>query len=33
MIEVDLPSGYRVRISGTVKAAALRIVLDALERR
>jgi transposase len=33
MIEIELPRGYRVRIGGTVKAAALRIVLDALERR
>lgn len=33
MIEIDLPSGYRVRISGTVKAAVLRVVLDVLERR
>ena len=33
MIEIDLPRGYRVRIGGNIKAAALRIVLDALERR
>jgi transposase len=33
MIEIELPRGYRVRIGGNVKAAALRIVLDASERR
>ncbi len=33
LIEIELPRGYRVRISGTIKAAALRVVLDALERR
>jgi len=33
IIEIDLPSGCRVRISGTVKPGALRIVLDASERR
>jgi len=32
-IEIELPSGYRVRIGSGVKAAALRLVLDALERR
>jgi transposase len=32
-IEIELPSGYRVRVGGGVKAAALRLVLDALERR
>ena len=32
-IEIELPSGYRVRIGCGVKAAALRLVLDALERR
>jgi len=32
-IEIELPSGYRVRIGGGVKAACLRLVLDALERR
>jgi transposase len=33
MIEIELPRGYRVRIGCGVKAAALRLVLDALERR
>lgn len=33
IIEIDLPRGYRVRIGSNVKAAALRVVLDALERR
>lgn len=33
LIEIDLPRGYRVRINGNVKAAALRVVLDVLERR
>jgi transposase len=33
IIEIELPSGYRVRIGSTIKAAALRVVLDALERR
>ena len=28
-----LPGGYRVRIGSNIKAAALRVVLDALERR
>src|SRR5271167_2617342 len=32
-IEIELPSGYRVRIGCGVKAASLRLVLDALERR
>jgi transposase len=32
-IEIELPHGYRVRIGCGVKAAALRLVLDALERR
>ncbi len=32
-IEIELPSGYRVRIGFGVKAASLRLVLDALERR
>ncbi len=32
-IEIELPGGYRVRIGCGVKAAALRLVLDALERR
>jgi transposase len=33
IIEIELPRGYRVRIGGNVKAAALRVVLDTLERR
>jgi transposase len=33
VIEVELPRGYRVRVRPGVKAAALRVVLDALERR
>ncbi len=33
IIEIELPRGYRVRICGNIKAAALRAVLDALERR
>jgi transposase len=32
-IEIELPSGYRVRIGSGAKAGALRLVLDALERR
>jgi transposase len=32
-IEIELPRGYRVRIGCGVKAATLRLVLDALERR
>ena len=32
-IEIELPRGYRVRIGRGVNAAALRLVLDALERR
>ena len=32
-IEIELPRGYRVRVSGCIKPAALRLVLDALERR
>lgn len=32
-IEIELPRGYRVRVGGGVNAAALRLVLDALERR
>lgn len=32
-IEIELPHGYRVRVVGTVKAASLRAVLDAVERR
>ncbi len=33
LIEIELPRGYRVRIGGNIKAAALRFVLDVLERR
>jgi transposase len=33
LIEIELPRGYRVRIGGNIKAAALRVVLDVLERR
>ena len=33
VIEIDLPRGYRVRVGGSVRAASLRLVLDALERR
>ena len=33
IIEIELPGGYRVRIGGNIKAAALRLVLDELERR
>lgn len=32
VIEIELPRGYRVRVGGNVKGAALRLVLDALER-
>ena len=32
-IEIELPSGYRVRVAGGVDAQALRRVLDVLERR
>jgi transposase len=32
-IEIELPQGYRVRIVGSVKTAALRAVLDAVDRR
>jgi transposase len=32
VIEIELPRGYRVRVGASVKAAALRLVLDALER-
>ena len=32
-IEIELPRGYRIRIGAHVKAAALRMVLDTLERR
>jgi transposase len=33
VIEIELPLGYRIRVSGSVKAATLRVVLDTLERR
>jgi transposase len=33
LIEIELVGGYRVRIGNGVKAAALRLVLDVLERR
>ncbi len=33
LIEIELPRGYRVRIGSNIKASALRLVLDALERR
>jgi transposase len=33
IIEIELPTGHRLRIGGGVKASSLRIVLDALERR
>jgi transposase len=33
LIEIELPGGYCVRIGSNIKAAALRVVLDALERR
>jgi len=33
MIEIELPRGYRIRVGSNVKGAALRLVLDALERR
>ena len=33
LIEVELAGGYRVRVGKGVKAAALRLVLDVLERR
>jgi transposase len=32
-IEIELVSGYRLRIGSGVKASALRLVLDVLERR
>ena len=32
-IEIELPRGYRLRVNGTTKASALRLVLDVLERR
>jgi transposase len=33
VIEIELPRGYRVRVGSNVEGAALRLVLDALERR
>jgi transposase len=33
IIEIELPTGHRLRIGGGVKAVSLRLVLDALERR
>jgi transposase len=33
LIEIELAGGYRVRVGSGVKAAALRVVLDVLERR
>jgi transposase len=33
VIEIELTGGYRVRIGSGVKSAALRLVLDVLERR
>ncbi|HKH00127.1 MAG TPA: transposase [Bradyrhizobium sp.] len=33
LIEIELASGYRLRIGSGVKAPALRLVLDVLERR
>jgi transposase len=33
LIEIELPHGTRVRVGSGVKAAALRLVLDLLERR
>lgn len=32
LIEIELAGGYRVRVGNGVKAAALRLVLDVLER-
>ena len=32
LIEIELPHGYRARIGSNIKGAALRAVLDALER-
>jgi transposase len=32
-IEIELPGGCQIRVCGSVKAATLRLVLDALERR
>ena len=33
VIEIELPRGYRIRVSDSVRAATLRLVLDVLERR
>jgi transposase len=33
LIEIELAGGYRVRVGNGVKSAALRLVLDVLERR
>ena len=33
LIEIELTGGYRVRVGNGVKTAALRLVLDVLERR
>ena len=33
IIEIDLPRGYRLRVGRGVKGVALRLVLNALERR
>jgi hypothetical protein len=33
IIEIELASDYRVRIENGIKAASMRLVLDALERR
>ena len=33
LIEIELAGGYRVRIGNGVKASALRLVLDVMERR
>ena len=33
VIEIELPHGYRIRVCGSVRAAMLRLVLDALELR
>jgi transposase len=33
VIEIELPRGYRIRVSGSDKAATLRLLLDVLERR
>jgi transposase len=33
LIEIELAGGYRLRVGSRVKATALRLVLDVLERR